>query len=70
MRTPPRQKRTITLPTTTMNMIAEVLSDIIALADSWASSGPDTYTKRERKRRNRAEQVLNGLRFRLAKPLK
>jgi hypothetical protein len=41
--------------------IAEALSNMIDLADAWASAGPEGYTKEERQRRDRAECVLGRL---------
>jgi hypothetical protein len=41
--------------------IADALSDMIDLADAWATCGPEGYTPDERRRRNRADRVLNRL---------
>jgi len=40
---------------------AEALSDMVDLADAWATCGPETYTLAELKRRNAAERVLEKL---------
>jgi hypothetical protein len=41
--------------------VAQALSDMIDLADAWATCGPEGYTPEERKRRNAADRVLNRL---------
>jgi hypothetical protein len=41
--------------------VAEALSDMIDLADAWATCGSEGYTGDERKRRNRADRVLMRL---------
>lgn len=41
--------------------VADALSDMIDLADAWASCGPEGYTPEERRRRNRANRVLMRL---------
>lgn len=41
--------------------VADALSDIIDLADAWATCGPEGYTPEERRRRNRADRVLMRL---------
>ena len=41
--------------------VADALSDMIDLADSWATCGPEGYTPEERRRRNRADRVLSRL---------
>lgn len=41
--------------------IADALSDMIDLADAWATCGPEGYTLEERRRRNRADRVLMRL---------
>jgi hypothetical protein len=40
---------------------ADALSDMIDLADAWATCGPEGYTPEERRRRNRADRVLKRL---------
>lgn len=47
--------------------VAEALCDMIELADAWATSGPEGYTREERRRRNKAERVLGRLNRHLAK---
>ena len=44
-----------------LEAVAEAFCDILALADAWASSGPEGYTPAEQKRRDRAERVLERL---------
>jgi len=44
-----------------LGAVADALSDMIDLADAWASCGPESYTADERRRRNRADQVLMRL---------
>ncbi|HUZ17973.1 MAG TPA: hypothetical protein VMV68_06275 [Spirochaetia bacterium] len=41
--------------------VADALSDIIDLADAWATCGPEGYSPEERRRRNRANRVLMRL---------
>ena len=41
--------------------VADALSDMIDLADAWATSGPEGYTEEERRRRNRADRILARL---------
>ena len=41
--------------------VADALSDMIELADAWASAGPEGYTREERRRRTRADRVLGRL---------
>ena len=41
--------------------VADVLSNMIDLADAWATCGPEGYTLDERRRRNRADRVLMRL---------
>jgi hypothetical protein len=41
--------------------VADALSDMIDLADAWATCGPEGYTPEERQRRNRADRVLARL---------
>lgn len=41
--------------------VAHALSDMVDLADAWATCGPEGYTPEERKRRNAADRVLNRL---------
>ena len=41
--------------------VADALSDMIDLADAWATCGPEGYTADERRRRNRADRVLMRL---------
>ena len=48
-----------------LSVVAEALGDMIELADAWATCGPEGYTRRERKRRNKAEQVLRWLERRI-----
>jgi hypothetical protein len=45
----------------TLCEVAEALSDMIDLADAWATCGPEGYTPEERRRRNRADRVLMRL---------
>jgi len=47
--------------------VADALSDMIDLADAWATCGPEGYTPEERRRRNRADRVLARLRRHLVK---
>ena len=47
--------------------IADALSDMIDLADAWATCGPEGYTRDEKRRRNRADRVLARLQRHLAK---
>ena len=44
-----------------LSEVAQALSDMIDLADAWASCGPEGYTHEERRRRNRADRVLMRL---------
>ena len=44
-----------------LEAVAEAFEDVLALADAWASSGPEGYTRAEQKRRDRAERVLERL---------
>ena len=48
-----------------LDTVADALSDMIDLADAWATCGPEGYTRRERRRRNRAERVLTWLQRRI-----
>ncbi|HVB80426.1 MAG TPA: hypothetical protein VNE82_10855 [Candidatus Binataceae bacterium] len=41
--------------------VADALSDVIDLADAWATCGPEGYTPQERRRRDRADRVLMRL---------
>ena len=41
--------------------VADALSDMIDLADAWATCGPEGYTPEDRRRRNRANRVLMRL---------
>ena len=41
--------------------VADALSDMIDLADAWATCGPEGYTPEEQRRRNRADRVLMRL---------
>ena len=45
--------------------VADALSDMIDLADAWATCGPEGYSPEERRRRNRADRVLTRLRSRI-----
>lgn len=47
--------------------VANVLSDMIDLADAWATCGPEGYTPEERRRRNRADRLLMRLYTRIAR---
>jgi len=40
---------------------SHALSDVIDLADAWATCGPEGYTPEERRRRDRADRVLMRL---------
>jgi hypothetical protein len=44
-----------------LDQAASALSNMIDLADAWATCGPETYTKSERKRRDAAEKTLGKL---------
>jgi hypothetical protein len=48
-----------------LETVADAFGDMIDLADAWATSGPEGYTRSERKRRDRAERVLRWLRQRI-----
>jgi hypothetical protein len=41
--------------------VADALSEMIDLADAWATCGPEGYTPQERRRRNEADRVLMRL---------
>jgi hypothetical protein len=45
----------------TLGEVADALSDMIDLADAWATCGPEGYSREERRRRNRANLVLMRL---------
>ena len=49
-----------------LETVAAAFNDILELADAWASSGPESYTRAERKRRDRAAKVLEWLQARIA----
>jgi hypothetical protein len=45
----------------TLAVVAEALSDMIDLADAWATCGPEGYTREEGQRRDKADRVLMRL---------
>lgn len=51
--------------TPALEEIADALGDMIDLADTWATCGPEGYTREERRRRNRADRVYFRLRRQL-----
>jgi hypothetical protein len=54
----------------TLREVAQALSDMIDLADAWASCGPEGYTREEKRRRGGADRVLMRLYRRLERELK
>jgi len=48
-----------------LEAVAEAFGDMVALADAWAAADPKGFTGTRRKRRDRAERVLQWLRHRI-----